>query len=287
MPNRPIQTTVEQSEQSLVYPFTEEEYRKGIATLNNNKAEGIYDVLVEQLKHLGPRAHRWLHSMLNTCFTEKKIPKVWRQSRIIAILKPGKEASIPKTHYNQNHSNRWITPNKGGSRLQTCTSQLLNLTQHIEDGYKNRMITVAAFVDLSASYDTVNHRIVIHKIFNTTRDSPLCRVIQNMLSSRRFYAELNNERSRWRKQKKGSVLSPVLCNIYTNDQPIFPGTRRCIYADDLCVAVQHPYFTEVEETIEDALEEITQYYISNSLQANPDKTQVTEFNLRNKGEKYR
>ena len=30
-PKRPILTTVEQSEQSLVYPFTEEEYMKGIA----------------------------------------------------------------------------------------------------------------------------------------------------------------------------------------------------------------------------------------------------------------
>ena len=53
-PKRPILTTVEQSEQSLVYPFTEEEYRKVIATLKNNKAAGIDDVLVEQLTHIGP-----------------------------------------------------------------------------------------------------------------------------------------------------------------------------------------------------------------------------------------
>ena len=91
-PKRPILTTEEQSEQSLVYPFTEEEYRKGIATLKNNKAACIDDVLVEQLKHRGLRAHKWLHSMLNRCFPENKISKVWRQSRIIAILKPGNDA---------------------------------------------------------------------------------------------------------------------------------------------------------------------------------------------------
>ena len=95
---RPIVTTMEQNEQSLVYPFTEEEYRKGKATLKNNKAAGIDDVLVEQLKHVGPRAHRWLHSMLNTCFTKNKIPRVWRQSRIIAISNPGKDASISKIY---------------------------------------------------------------------------------------------------------------------------------------------------------------------------------------------
>ena len=119
------------------------------------------------------------------------------------------------------------------------------------------MITGAAFVDLSAAYDTVNHRILIQKLYNTTQDSQLCRVIQNMLSNRRFYVELNNERCRWREQKnglpQGSVLSPILFNIYTNDQPIHDGTRNFIYADDLCVTAQYFSFTEVETTIGDAL----------------------------------
>ena len=68
-PKCPALPTVE-GKPSLLSAFSEEEYRKGIAALKNNNAEGIDDILVEQLKNLGPKAHKWLHTMLNTCFIE-------------------------------------------------------------------------------------------------------------------------------------------------------------------------------------------------------------------------
>ena len=97
-PKCPKLSPISEDDSSLVFPFTEEEYKKGIAALKNKKAAGIDDVLVEQLKNLGPRAHRWIHSMLNVCFTENRIPKAWRQSKIIAILKLGKDSAKPKSY---------------------------------------------------------------------------------------------------------------------------------------------------------------------------------------------
>ena len=95
-PKCPKLSPVSEDESLLV--FTGEEYKKGIATLKNKREAGIDDALVEQLKSLGPRAHRWLNSMLNVCSTENRIPKVWRQAKIIAILKPGKDSAIPKSY---------------------------------------------------------------------------------------------------------------------------------------------------------------------------------------------
>ena len=74
------------------------------------------------------------------------------------------------------------------------------------------------------------------------------------------------------KTEKGNVLSPILFNIFTNDQALHNGTHSFIYTDDLCVV-------EVETTIEESLSELTQYYRFNNLRANPDKTQVTAFHL--------
>ena len=68
----------------MVTAFSEEEYRKGIAALKCNKAAGIDEVLVEHLENLGPRAHKCLQTMLSKCLRENKIPKLWKQSMIIA-----------------------------------------------------------------------------------------------------------------------------------------------------------------------------------------------------------
>ena len=53
MPTKPMcpkLSPISEDDSSLGYPFTEEEYKKGIATLKNKKAAVIDDVLVEQLK---------------------------------------------------------------------------------------------------------------------------------------------------------------------------------------------------------------------------------------------
>ena len=51
-------------EVTLVYPFSKD-YRKGITTLNNGKADAIDDVLVKQINNVGPTLHNWIIDMLN------------------------------------------------------------------------------------------------------------------------------------------------------------------------------------------------------------------------------
>ena len=48
------------------------------------------------------------------------------------------------------------------------TAQVLNLTQHIEDGFETGTITGIVLVDISAAYDIVDHPRLLEKVYKMT-----------------------------------------------------------------------------------------------------------------------
>ena len=178
-----------QESSEFTRPFNMNDLRNAIKSMKSNKAAGLDDILCEQIKHLGPVALQWLLDMLNHCLRENTMPQIWRKSRVVALLKPGKDPASPKNYtpisllchtyklFERLLLNRiapfvdeLLIPEQAGFRPgKSCTSQLLNLTQYIEDGFEEGLITGAAFVDLSAAYDTVNHRILTRKVFEDVK----------------------------------------------------------------------------------------------------------------------
>ena len=116
------------------------------------------------IKQFGPKARDWLLRFFNNCTETKTIPKIRRQAKVVALLKPGKDTSVAKSCHTYNlferlilnriaeHVDAKLIPEQAGFRPgKSCTIELLNLTEHIEDGYEKRLITGAVFVDLSAA----------------------------------------------------------------------------------------------------------------------------------------
>ena len=85
-----------QEPSDLTRPFSIKNLCDGIKIINNNNAAGL-DILCGQIDHLGPVALLWLLDMLN-CMSTNTFPKLWRKSRVVVMLKPGKDPAIPKSY---------------------------------------------------------------------------------------------------------------------------------------------------------------------------------------------
>lgn len=67
---------------------------------------------------------------------------------------------------------------------------------------------------------------------------------------------------------QGSVLSPLLLNVYTNDQSEFPNTRGFLYANDFCITTQQEKFQDTEHILTSSLSILGKYYHTWFMKAN-------------------
>jgi len=57
----------------------------------------------------------------------------------------------------------------------------------IQNGYERKLVTDAVFIDLTAAYDTVNHRNIFKKMYEIISDYNLTSFIVEMIRNRRYF----------------------------------------------------------------------------------------------------
>ena len=103
-----------------------------------------------------------------------------------------------------------------------------------------------------------------------------------MISSRSFVLYLGEEKSKRRFLKngvpQGSVLAPLLFNIYTADLP-HTRSKKYIYADDIALMISDKSFTPIEHSLSEDLDTMSSYFDNWRLKLNLGKTVCSCFHL--------
>lgn len=293
------------SSERFSHPFSLEETNAAINDMKSGKAPGFDKLHPEFLINSGQNTRRWLTRFYSNILNTARLPAEFKLTKIIALIKPGKPDDKVESYrpiallsvcykllerllYNRISNDlmdRVPDYQAGFKPNRSCTDQVLALTTFIEKGYQQCLKTSVAFVDLTAAYDTVWRQGMIYKLLKTTGCIKSTYLIDSMLSNRLFQVTMSDESSRVRKLNnglpQGSVLAPLLFNLYISDMPETT-TRKFGYADDLAIAVQHREFLATEVTLSADLTILGQFFRNWRLKPSTSKTEVCCFHLNNK-----
>ena len=142
------------------------------------------------------------------------------------------------------------------------------------------------FVDLTAAYDTVWHRGLTCKLLRLLPDKHMVRMIMELVRNRSFTLTTgDSKQSRLRRLKngvlQGSVLAPLLFNIYVYDLPSTV-SRRHAYVDDLALLYSSDDWKDLEGVLSQDMTTISTYLQTWRLQLSHTKTVTTAFHLNNR-----
>ena len=160
----------------------------------------------------------------------------------------------------------------------SCENVLL---QCVED-WRGRLdagnIIGCLMIDLSKAFDCLPHGLLITKMeaYGLTNDA--CHLLLSYLSDRRQRVKLADKRSNWqvlpRGVPQGSLLGPLLFNIFMNDYFHFVDCQVYNYADDVTLSCHGNNLLDLKLTLEDAAVQSLDWFAVNLMKANPDKFQA-------------
>ena len=163
-----------------------------------------------------------------------------------------------------------------GHSTQHALLRLVNKWQSCLDK-KETVGTV--LMDLSKAYDCLNHDLLIAKLHAYGISNNALRLIYNYLKKRKQRVKVGSSFSDFLEIKlgvpQGSILGPLLFNIFINDLILFVRICNiCNFADDNSLSACDKRVAKVVDKLQQDLSHMIFWFDSNLLVANPAKFQL-------------
>ena len=251
-------------------------YLSKYTTALNNKKNGTFgNIPTKLLKEVSDICSPALNDIWNNeIITQKSFPNNLKLADVTPVFKK-EDASLLKNYrpvsvlpvvskiYERimqkqilEPIDKHLSPHLCGCRKGHSTqAALISMLERWKLSVDNKGFAGGVLMDLSKAFDTRNHSLLLAKLHAYGCSKQALAIICSYLSNRKLRMEINNAFSSWKNLilvvPQGSVLGPLLFNIYLNELFFFlKDVGICNFADDTTTYISDKSLENVLKSLE-------------------------------------
>ena len=216
----------ESNKQSMyMFKTNPNEIFKLIKNLKNKKSSGFDEISAKFLKLCAPYVSTPLANIFNASISKGVYPDLLKTARVTPIYKKGVKSDpgnyrpisvlsqvnkvfekiLHKRLYKYLSKFKILYEYQFGFREGHSTTQaLVEITDRLKKAIDEKMLTCGIFIDLTKAFDTVDHAILLDKMYNYGIRGNVHNLFKSYLSNRQQYVKVNNA---------NSDMKPVKCGV--------------------------------------------------------------------------
>ena len=290
-------------ESFFISPCTKEEIIEIILSFKQKKSAGPNSIPTKILRLLTDDISEHLSIIFNTSFATGIFPEKLKVAKVIPIHK--KDSKLECSNYRpisllsnidkileklmHNRLMKFLTEQKilylkqFGFRKNFSTAHpIINLIDSIENAFDQNKFACGVFIDLKKAFDTVDHEILLKKLWHYGIRGIANDWFKSYLTNRMQYVSINNIPSDLLKVNfgvpQGSVLGPLLFLVYINDlHNSIRFSSPFHFADDTGLLNIQDSMHAINRTLNKDLRELSFWLNANKIALNVAKTEIILF----------
>ncbi|CAH1966737.1 unnamed protein product [Acanthoscelides obtectus] len=237
---------------------------------------GFDGIKSEHLKIIAEDITEPLTYLIKKCFESGIYPSILKKAKVFEKVLSTRMIRYLKKFKILSENQYGFTEGKATS--DAITKNVNQIHQNID----NRIPSICIFVDLKKAFDTVNHKLLLEALERIGFRGNAYSLIESYLSNRPQSVQISGSFSKEMYIKcgvpQGTVLGPLLFNIYLND--IFQ--INCVgkitsFADDTAILYEGTDWSDLKNVIENDFIKIIRWFNSRKLSINYSKTHFLPF----------